>query len=176
MPAETNALELVFFHSLGGAGYVATMMVPCIGCVRAVTFGDPRAIMWLDASPTVWKVLLAQLAFEVLADAAVWALEMKGLQHFTLSARFTADNPLSNTSFRDFDHRGYAVAFGMGGMFVYAVFIAVLGPAFVTGLCRNFAPNATHIWVIGALAGECANATGTGTLPNGTVPLPAVAP
>jgi hypothetical protein len=63
-------------------------------------------------------------------------------------------------------------------MFVYAVFIAFLGPAFVTGLCRDFAPNATHIWVIGALAGECqcAHATSSATLLNGTVPLHAGAP
>jgi hypothetical protein len=29
------------------------VMAVCIGCVRAVTFGDAPAIVWLDVSPTV---------------------------------------------------------------------------------------------------------------------------
>jgi thymidylate kinase len=44
---------LVFSHSLGVTGYVALIMAESIGCVRAVTFGDPAAIVWLDVSPTV---------------------------------------------------------------------------------------------------------------------------
>jgi hypothetical protein len=70
-----------------------------------------------------------------------------------------ADHPLQNTALRDFDLKAYALrlAFGMGGAFIYIVFVAFLGPAFVTGACRDFAPNATHVWVHRAL--ECANAT-----------------
>ena len=117
-------------------------MAVCIGCLRAVTFGDPAAIVWLDVSPTVWRVLLAQLVFGAMADATVWAVERKGLQHFEL-------------------------AFGLGGAFIYAVFVAFLGPAFVTGMCRDFAPNATHVWVQRAL--ECTNATVVGGWTNTTL-------
>ncbi len=50
-------------------------------------------------------------------------------------------------------------------MYVYAVFLAFLGPAFVTGMCPLFAPNATHVWVMPVSANEClslaTNATAT---------------
>ena len=126
----------------------------CIGCVRAVTFGDAAAIVWLDVSPTVWKVLLAQLASQVVGDAAVRAAKKMGMQKFELSAHFAAGHPLSNTAFRDISLQGYALVFGMGGMFIYAVYMAFLGPEFVTGMCRAFATNATQVWVTRAL--DCA--------------------
>ncbi len=133
---RTTALELVYLRSLGGTGYVALTMAVCIGCLRPVTLGDPTAIVWLDVSQTVWHVLVAQLAFGAIADAMVWAVERKGLRHFELPAQFAAGYPLSNMAFIDFDLKGYALAFGMGGMFIYAVALAFLGPAFVTGVCR----------------------------------------
>jgi hypothetical protein len=148
--AQMSTLELVYMHSLCGTGYVATVMAVCIGCVRAVTFGDATAIVWLDASPTVWKVLLAQLASQIVGDAAMKAVKKMRLQKFELSSRFAAGHPLSCTAFRDFGIQGYAVVFGLGGGFIYAVYLAFLGPAFVTGMCRTFAPNATQVWVMGA--------------------------
>jgi hypothetical protein len=168
-PAQTNALELVYLRSLGGAGYLAPTMLLCIGCVRALSFGDPRAIVWLDVSPGVWQVLLAQLSFEVLADVVSWAAERKGLQQFELSARYAAGHPLRNLNFRTFDLPGYAFTFAFSGAFIYAVFIAFLGPAFVTGMCRDFAPNATHVWIVGPI--ECtATALGGPGLVNETLP------
>ena len=142
--AQTTALELVYLHSLGGTGYVALTMAVCIGCLRPVTLGDPTAIVWLDVSPTVWLVLVAQLAFGAFADAMVWAVERKGLRHCELPVQFAAGHPLSNTAFSDFDLEGYALAFGMGGMFIYAVFLAFIGRLFVTGICCDFPPNATQ--------------------------------
>ncbi len=98
-------------------------MAVCIGCVRAVTFGDATAIVWLDASPTVWKVPLAQLASQIVGDVLVAARAAKkmGLQKFELSTHFAAGHPLSNTVFRAFGLEGYAVVFGLGGGFIYAV-------------------------------------------------------
>jgi hypothetical protein len=94
---RTTALELVYLRSLGSTGYVALTMAVCIGCLRAVTLGDPTAIVWLDVSPTVWLVLVAQLAFGAFADAMVWAVERKGLRHCELPVQFAAGHPLSNT-------------------------------------------------------------------------------
>jgi hypothetical protein len=167
--AQVTALKLVYLHSLGGTGYVAPTMALCIGSVRAATFGDPAAIVWLDVSPTVWRVLLAQLVSQIVGDAAVRAMKKMGQQQFELSARFAAGHPLSISAFRDFDIQGYAVAFSMGGMFIYGVFIAFLGPAFVTGMCRSIAP-ATQVWVVNAL--ECVksvvDAQSAGGLVNGS--------
>jgi hypothetical protein len=114
-----SALELVYLHSLGGTGYVAPVMAMCIGCVRAVTFGDATAIVWLDVSPTVWRVLLAQLASQIAADAAVRAVKKMGLHQFELSAHFAAGHPLSNTAFRAFGLEGYALVFGPGWLLHY---------------------------------------------------------
>jgi hypothetical protein len=169
--AKMSALKLVYLHSLGGAGYVAPTMAVCIGCVRAATFGDANAIVWLDVSPTVWKVILAQLASQVVADAAVLAMRKLGLQQFEPSAHFAAGHPLSNTAFRDFGLQGYVFVLGVGGCFIYTVYVAFLGPAFVTGMCPLFAPNATHVWVMPVGAIECisfaTNATMAGGLVNG---------
>ena len=142
-------------------------MAVCIGCVRATTFGDPSAIVWLDVTPAVWKVLLAQLASQVVADAAVLAMQKLGLQHFELSAHFAAGHPLSNTALRDFSFQGYAMVFGMGGAFIFTVYVAFLGPAFVTGICRLFAPNATMVWVMGAF--ECLSFATNATVAGGLV-------
>jgi hypothetical protein len=143
-------------------------MALCIGCVRAATFGDAAAIVWLDVSPTVWRVLLAQLTSQIAADAAVGAAKRIGKEHFEVSAHFAASHPLRNTAFRGFGFRGYAMVFGIGGAFIYAVYIAFLGPAFVTGICRNFAANATHVWVVGAL--ECLSCGLNTTSAGGVVP------
>jgi hypothetical protein len=152
--AQMNALEVVYLHLLGGTGYVAPMMAVCIGCVRAVTFGDATAIVWLDVSPTVWKVLLAQLASQIVGDAAVRAVKKMALQKFELSAHFAAGHPLSDTAFRAFGLTGYALVFSLGGCFIYAVYMAFLGPDFVTGMRRAFASNATQVWIVAAF--DCA--------------------
>ena len=70
--AKMSALELIYLHSLGGTGYIAPTRAACIGCVRAATttFGVPYAIVLLDVSPTVWQVLLAQVASQVVARRA----------------------------------------------------------------------------------------------------------
>jgi hypothetical protein len=78
--AQTSALKLVYLHSLAGTGYVAPTMVLCIGCLRAATFGDPAAIVWLDASPTVPWVLLAQLCQRIIVDVTLRAARKRGLQ------------------------------------------------------------------------------------------------
>jgi hypothetical protein len=169
--AHTSTVEVVYLSSLGGTGHIAPTMAICVGCLRAVAFGDPRAIVWLDVSPTVWRVLVAQLAIGAMADGAVWAVARSGHRHFELSARFAADHPLRNTAFRDFDLKGYTVAFGIAGAAIYAVFVAFLGPAFVTGMCRVFAPNATHVWVQRAL--DCAqneqNVSAVARVTNGSI-------
>ena len=164
---QCNALKLVYLRSLGGTGYVAQTMALCIGCLRAVTLGDVRAIVWLDISETVWHVLLAQFVVGVLVDAAVWAVEKNGLNHFELSPRFTDRHPLGCTAFRDFDAKGYAMAFSSGAAFIYGVFVAFLGPAFVMGMCRDLAPTVTHIWVLRTL--DCVNATAVASATNETL-------
>jgi hypothetical protein len=98
----------------------------------------------------------------------VGAAKRIGKEHFEVSAHFAASHPLRNTAFRGFGFRGYAMVFGIGGAFIYAVYIAFLGPAFVTGICRNFAANATHVWVVGAL--ECLSCGLNTTSAGGVVP------
>ena len=161
---EVSALELVYFHSLGGTGYVAPTMAVCIGFLRAVTFGEPAAIVWLDCSPTVWRVLLMQLASQIVEDAAVWGMKKMG-QQFEVSAHFAVGHPLRNTAFRDFGVRGYAFTFSSGVAFIYLAFIAFLGPAFVMGICHDLAPNATHVWVAGGLG--CARIAVDSSMPGG---------
>jgi hypothetical protein len=149
--ATMSALKRVYVHSFGGTGYVSLTMALSIGCVRAATFGDATMIVWLDVGPAVWKVLLVQLASQIIADAAVAAREKMGMQEFVMSEHFPAGHPLRNTAFRDFDARGYVFVFGPGVFFIYGVFVAFLGPAFVMGVCRHLEPNATEVWVMGTL-------------------------
>ena len=125
--------------------------------MRAATFGDPYAVVWLDVTPTVWKVLLVQVASQIIADAAVLVMQKLGLRKFELSAHFASGHPLSNTALRDFGLQGYVFAFSVGGSFLYAIYVAFLGPSFVMGMCSDtdFALNATQVWVVGTV--DCTN-------------------
>ena len=105
----------------------------------------------------------------MVADAAVTATKHGGLQQFELSARFGASHPLCNTAFRDISLQGYAVVFGMGGCFIYAVYMAFLGPAFVMGMCRAFAPSVTQVWVAGLGPLECARSAVSAMVAGGVV-------
>jgi hypothetical protein len=102
--AQTTALKLVYLRSLGGTGYVAPTMALCIGCLRAVAFGEPRDPVARLSEAVCW-VLLAHWQFCVgapVGDATVWAMANKGLLRFEMSVRFGADHPLCNVAFRDF--------------------------------------------------------------------------
>jgi hypothetical protein len=158
---EAPALRLVYLQALGGAGYVAPTMAMCIGCLRAVTFAEPRSIVWLDVSPTVPWVLLAQFCFGFCTDTAVWLAKRRGFIRFVLAAR-PLDHPFGLLARRDFDFKGYALVFGLGAFFIYAMFLVFLGPGFVTGTCREFVANAASesLWVIDhhSVSG-CANDT-----------------
>ncbi len=59
---------------------------------------------------------------------------------------------------------------------IYMIFVVFLGPAFVMGICRNFDPNATNVWVARALV--CANATAVVNVTDGTLAamLPGASP
>ncbi len=164
---QTTALKVVYLRLLGGTGYVTPTMALCIGCLRAVAFGQPRAILWLDVSVTVCWVLLAQFCVGAVGDGTVWVMANKGLLRFEMSVRFGADHPLCNVAFRDFEQEGYAHAFLCGCMFIYAVFIAFLGPTFLTGMCRAPNRDATHVWVCHAV--QCASATLGAGLTNATL-------
>jgi hypothetical protein len=156
---QTSALKLVYLHSLGAMAYVSPMMAVCIGCLRALSFGDARCVVWLDVSPSVPWVLLAQFVGALLIDTVVWAVAKKGYVHFAMSERFVPDHPLRNATRRDFDVGGYAFVLGAGGCGVYLVFLVFLGPAFVTGACPGFAANSSDsAWVASALL-HCVNAT-----------------
>ena len=159
--AQTSALKLVYLHSLAGTGYVAPTMVLCIGCLRAATFGDPAAIVWLDASPTVPWVLLAQLCQRIIVDVTLWAARKRGLIKFVMSAHFPPDHPLRNTARRDFDASGYAFVVCTGCMFIYAVILAFLGPDFVTGTRQLTGYSACNIgqdvWVVSVVVSGTTN-------------------
>ena len=154
--SRTNSLKVLYLRSLKCTRYMAATIAICIGCLRALTFGDPAAIVWLDASPTVWRVLVTQLALALIVESIVWVVERNGEHHFELSERFVADHPLRNTAFRDFGLVSYFYTFSNGGVSVYIVFLAFLGPAFVTGVCRDFDPDDDQIWVWNAI--KCGNA------------------
>ena len=64
---------------------------------------------------------------------------------------------LCSAAFLDLRREAYATIFRMGGELIYSVFLAFIRASFVTGMCCDFVPNATHIWVHRAL--ECANTT-----------------
>ena len=165
--AEVSALKLVYLHSLGGTGYVTPIMALCIGCLRAATFSEPRAIIWLDVSPTVKWVVLAQFGFGFVVEAAVWATAKTGFIEFVTPAHLSPGHPLRNTALRRFDPKGYVSTFCLGCYFIYGVFLSFLGPAFVTGMCPNFVPE-SFFFVKPALL-TCTSATAIAGVMNGTV-------
>ena len=131
------------------------------------TFSEPLAIIWLDVSPTVKWVVLAQFGFGFVVEAAVWATAKTGFVEFVTPAHLSLGHPLRNTALRRFDPKGYVSTFCLGCYFIYGVFLSFLGPAFVTGMCPNFVPESVF-FVKPALL-TCTSATAIAGVMNGTV-------
>ena len=147
-------------------------MALSIGCYRAIAFGDPRCIVWLDCSNMACAVISANVALLVTEEIMLYACHRLGWVNFPLASGWAVNHPLGNTAFRPFEWKGYVVVFGAACMFVYSVFIAYLGPAFVFGLCQEFdsdppvwtAADLTSCWVSNATAGVYANITSNASL------------
>jgi hypothetical protein len=163
--AAHDAVYLAYVRSLGS--WSALIVCLSIGGLRAVTFGDARAIVWLDANDTVPYVILGEVCGQLICITAAWLGHRRGLIQFTMSS-FAAGHPLGNVDFRTMDAAGYAFVYGFGCAFVYAIFVTFLGAGFVTGQHKGFDVSTVDVWVLRVLSGCAAN----GTLSSdGTTPL-----
>ena len=145
---KVSALKLAFFRSQLSTEFAAPILTLSIGCLRAMTYGDVRAVVWLDASPmVVWVIVVQFLTEMLLVESSVFLAERKGFARFEFVDR-PADHPLGNTALRAFDLKGYAMVSMIGCAFLYAIFLCFLGPAFVTGAAVEFDPENLDTWVM----------------------------
>ena len=170
--AAMGAHELLYVTARTSGEWVGVCLALSIGCYRAIAFGDPRCIVWLDCSNMACAVISANVALLVTEEIMLYACHRLGWVNFPLASGWAVNHPLGNTAFRPFEWKGYVVVFGAACMFVYSVFIAYLGPAFVFGLCQEFdsdppvwtAADLTSCWVSNATAGVYANITSNASL------------
>jgi hypothetical protein len=171
---EFTALRLTYVRTQATCGFVVPVVALCIGGLRAVTFADARCLVWLDVSPTVYKLLIAQTLLALAVNALVWLSERRPkairerrvVSAFRMTQRFSDEHPLRSIARRPFEANSYAFAYGVGAFFLYIVLAAFIGPDFVTGLCPGFSVDAsTFIWVLpsefrcGGLLSAAVNAT-----------------
>jgi hypothetical protein len=141
-----TALDEIFTHS--GGSSAASIVVLSIGCLRAATFDDVRAIVWYDVSPLVVWVMLAQVSCGFVSSVLVEALNrFCGLGTF-VTRSFPPGHPLCYASERrNFELSSYVFTLGMCCSLIYLCFLVFLGPEFVTGISRGFNPAGSGIWV-----------------------------
>jgi hypothetical protein len=141
-----TALDEIFTHS--GGSSAASIVVLSIGCLRAATFGDVRAIVWYDVSPLVVWVMLAQVSCGFVSSVLVEALNrFCGLGTF-VTRSFPPGHPLCYASERrNFELSSYVFTLGMCCSLIYLCFLVFLDPEFVTGISRGFNPAGSDIWV-----------------------------
>jgi hypothetical protein len=144
-----SAIKVAYYRSQFSTEFAAPIMVLSIGCLRALTLWDLRAVVWLDVNPTVvWIVISHFLSEMLVVELTVW------VSHYTRMAQFvfvTADlpphHPLGNVQLRAFDIKGYAFVSLVGCTYLYATFLCFLGPGFVTGAARDFDKANIGAWV-----------------------------
>ena len=143
-----SALKLAYYRSQLSTEFAAPILTLSIGCLRAVTFGDVRAIVWLDVSPmAVWVIVVHFLTEMLVVETSVFVANRKGLMHFEFVER-PEGHPVGNTALRAFDLKGYALVSVIGCTFLYAIFLCFLGPACVTGAASKFDQENLDIWVM----------------------------
>ena len=154
--AAYDAVYVAYVTSLGS--WSALIVCLSIGGLRAVTFSDARAIVWLDVNETVPYVILGEVCGQLICTTAAWLGHRRGLIKRTMSS-FAAGHPLGNVDFRTMDAKGYAFVYGVGCAFVYAIFMTFLGSGFVTGQRKVFDKTTIDVWVLRVLSGCAANGT-----------------
>ena len=143
--AERTALDEVFLES--GSDFAAPLLAFAIGCLRAATFGDARAIVWYDVSPVVVWLLLVQVGCGLVSAALVRALNRFCGLGAVVRRAYPPGHPLGVGEHRNFELRNYVFTLGMSCPLIYFAFVAFLGPEFVTGISRGFDPAQSDIWV-----------------------------
>jgi hypothetical protein len=144
-----GAMKALFYQSQFSTQFAAPIMLLSIGCVRAVTLWDIRAVVWLDVNPTVVWVALAHFLSEMLVvELTVRVAQYKRFTKFVfVTADLPPHHPLGNIELRAFDMKGYAFVSLVGCTILYAIFLCFLGPAFVTGTARDYDPHNLGSWV-----------------------------
>ena len=142
-----TALKTVFYNAQLCTEFAAPIMALCIGVLRAVTFSDARAILWLDVNPTVVIVIGSHFASEVLLEAVIWLAAHKKLANFVF-VDMAPQHPLGNLGLRAFHFQGYAFLGSFGCACLYIAFLLFLGPKFVTGVDRDYTTQ--NSWLLAA--------------------------
>ena len=169
--AMMDAIELNYLRSQRHVGYVAASTGISVGCLRAITFGDARAILWLDVDPIICVVFLSNIGAQLLTDLIVRLVDRANVIAHPMKVGYPSDHPVINAVRRDLSMRGYAYVFLPGCMVIYMALLAFLGPEFVLGLCETFNEERLGIAFVTALDQRCSmrnltrlNVTGNLTL------------
>ena len=117
--------------------YCSLAAVLSIGCLRAVSFGDVQCIVWLDVSPTIWMVMVADASSAVFERGATLIASKLGLVRFPMVSSYPSDHPLLDTENAPCTWTSYVFIFFAACFIIQATYMAFFGPSFVFGLSRE---------------------------------------
>ena len=117
--------------------YCSLAVVLSIGCLRAVSFGDVQCIVWLDVSPTVWMVMVADATSAVFERGATLIATKLNLVHFPMVSSYPSDHPLVDTENASCTWTSYLFIFFAASFVIHATYMAFFGPSFVFGLSQQ---------------------------------------
>ena len=117
--------------------YCSLAVVLSIGWLRAISFGDVQCIVWLDVSPTVWMVMVADATSAVSERGAMLISSKLNLVHFPMVSSYPSDHPLVDTENAPFTWTSYLfISFG-ASFIIQGTYMAFFGPSFVFGLSQQ---------------------------------------
>ena len=117
--------------------YCSLAVVLSIGWLRAISFGDVQCIVWLDVSPTIWMVMVADATSAVFERGATLIASKLNLVHFPMASSYPSDHPLLDTETAPCSWKSYLFLFFAANCIIHATYMAFFGPSFVFGLSQQ---------------------------------------
>mmetsp|Transcript_59387 Transcript_59387/g.168378 ORF Transcript_59387/g.168378 Transcript_59387/m.168378 type:complete len:220 (+) Transcript_59387:2-661(+) len=155
---ELDALEVALLQSHFGVGYIGVAVTTACSMARAIRLGDSTAFLFADVSRRLPLLIGAELLYECCLDLIVHVAGTYGISPSVFAAKTNtgndsgeaeddSDRPLADVSQRAFGVAGHCAVFVQGGQVFFVLIAVVLGPRFLSGLCRSYNPMLPGLWL-----------------------------
>merc|ERR1712087_1002501 len=86
--SSVDSLQVSVLRAQFGVGYMGPIILLAIGVLRAVSFRNLQAVLFLDVDPMVAVVLLAFLLAEILEDVCIWMMSRSKKIRFPIATEW----------------------------------------------------------------------------------------
>mmetsp|Transcript_18220 Transcript_18220/g.64057 ORF Transcript_18220/g.64057 Transcript_18220/m.64057 type:complete len:553 (-) Transcript_18220:41-1699(-) len=159
---ELDALSVALLHSNFGVGYIGAAVMTACSMARAIRLGDATAFLFADISGHVPILIGVEVLYELCQDLVVHVAGRYGISPRVFAANTAkktntgndsgeaeddSDRPLEDITQRTLGVAGHFAVFMLGGQVFFILVAVVLGPRFLSGLCRSYNPTMPGLWL-----------------------------